>query len=355
MRPIFFLLAVAGLFWGCRQAELPSREPGSGADAKAAVWVYLNEQRGKTILAGQMDLTWAPSVDMAARVRRTTGKEPALMGYDLMNFTNRGARTADADGQISEAAAWWNRGGLVTFCWHWRDPSGASDSFYSNGVRIPLKAGEFDPTAPVGAAMVADMDFVAGQLAALRDAGVPVLWRPLHEAGGSGSPDGSGAWFWWGQSGAAAYKALYRFMHRRFTEVHGLDNLIWVWNGQGQDWYPGSDVADLAGQDVYEKSHRSQKGWYDTLGRWSGGKLAALTEVGAIPDPDLLAAEGAAFSWFLVWNDNPTVNLAQAANNFWSGSGSSVEDAVQYPWNTPTFEKRVYSHPRVITLDELSF
>lgn len=354
MRPLLALLLLAGCLFACRNAELPDPTSGSADEAKTTLLTYLQEQQGKTVLAGQMDLTWAPSIDMVARVRAVTGKEPALLGYDFLNFTNRGARTADADGQTSEALAWWKRGGLVTFCWHWRDPSGATDRFYKNDVRIPLKAGEFDPTTPLGAVMRADLDFIAEELRKLRNGGVPVLWRPLHEAGGSGAFDGSGAWFWWGQSGAAAYKALYRYMHHRFTEVHGLDNLIWVWNGQGQAWFPGADVVDVAGQDVYEKSHHSQRSWYDTLRSWSGNKPVALTEVGAIPDPDLMTTEGALFSWFLVWNDNPTVSLAQAANNFWSGSGSAVEDSINYPWNTPSFERRVYRHPRVITLDELN-
>lgn len=37
--------------------------------------------------------------------------------------------------------------------------------------------------------------------------GVPVLWRPLHEAGGK--------WFWWGSHGASVTIKLYDIMFNR--------------------------------------------------------------------------------------------------------------------------------------------
>ena len=50
---------------------------------------------------------------------------------------------------------------------------------------------------------------------------VPVLWRPLHEA--------YGGWFWWGACGPKAFEQLWRLMFTRFTQVHQLHNLIWVY------------------------------------------------------------------------------------------------------------------------------
>lgn len=42
---------------------------------------------------------------------------------------------------------------------------------------------------------------IAAQIKRLEQAGVPILWRPLHEA--------SGQWFWWGAKGAHPYKKLW--------------------------------------------------------------------------------------------------------------------------------------------------
>ena len=54
------------------------------------------------------------------------------------------------------------------------------------------------------------MDVIAWFLAQLREAGVPVLWRPYHEM--------NGGWFWWGKkTGQPGYAALYRMLFERLT------------------------------------------------------------------------------------------------------------------------------------------
>lgn len=100
--------------------------------------------------------------------------------------------------------------------------------------------------------LMADIDAIAEQLLILKEAKVPVLFRPLHEA--------SGGWFWWGASGPEAYKELYRLLYDRLTNEYGLDNLIWVWNGQDAEWYPGDEYVDIIGEDIYpgERVYQSQ-------------------------------------------------------------------------------------------------
>ena len=84
--------------------------------------------------------------------------------------------------------------------------------------------------------LMKDIDAIAQQLLILQEADVPILWRPLHEA--------SGGWFWWGASGAEAYKQLYILLYDKLTNEYGLNNLIWLWNGQDADWYPGDEYVD---------------------------------------------------------------------------------------------------------------
>ena len=64
-----------------------------------------------------------------------------------------------------------------------------------------------------------DLKNAAAYLKLLRDADIPVLWRPFHEA--------AGGWFWWGKD-AASFKSLWIAMFNYF-KTEGLDNLIWVW------------------------------------------------------------------------------------------------------------------------------
>jgi len=85
------------------------------------------------------------------------------------------------------------------------------------------------------------------QLKRLQDAGVPILFRPLHEA--------EGAWFWWGAKGPEATKELWLLLHDRLTNHHKLNNLIWVWNSLLPAWYVGDDTVDILSADVYAQGN----------------------------------------------------------------------------------------------------
>ena len=82
---------------------------------------------------------------------------------------------------------------------------------------------------------------LAAELTKLQDANVPLIFRPLHEAEGSGGENGS--WFWWGKEGSAVYKQLWVLTYQTLTEEYGLHNLIWEWNSYNyatsENWYPG--------------------------------------------------------------------------------------------------------------------
>lgn len=302
---------------------------------------YLSDIYGTKMISGQMDLTWKDSVDMAKKVYNDTGKYPALMGYDFMNYTTGGQGMQ----QVEEAIAWWKKGGIVAFMWHWKGP-GRIKEFYTekNNFSIPYDAitEELQTDTNQFRSILKDLDKIAGQLARLQDAGVPVLWRPLHEASGN---DGD-AWFWWGASGSGAYIALYRYMYDYFTNVKGLHNLIWVWNGQNEDWYPGDDVVDIMGTDIYQENHRAQKKEFDKTFEMSDSPyekeiMVALTECGAIPDPDEMQRDDVYWLYFMVWND--TEAKGRDKSNFWEGGY----------WNDDDFKKKVYGSEFVITLDEL--
>jgi mannan endo-1,4-beta-mannosidase len=328
-----------------------------------SIYRYLLGVRGKNIIAGQQDLTWKDSVDMARRVFDDTGKYPALMGFDFMNYGMTGPRV-DGLHQTEEAIAFARRGGLVTFCWHWRDPALLKTSrvneanFYvrdadprkNTGFTIPIAPGRLDTSSAAYQQINGGIDLIAGELKRLSDAGVTVLWRPLHEASGY---RGDG-WFWWGRARtdgvpqAQAYIRLWRHLYDRLVNVHGLHNLIWVWNGQDPAWYPGDDVVDIVGYDIYDsgdgKTYKSQIQTYlDAQGISALAKPIALTENSYIPDPDKMAADGAWWLWFMVWNDGKSSAGVSDPDNFWTGDY----------YNTLEHKKKVYSHPNVITLDKL--
>jgi mannan endo-1,4-beta-mannosidase len=331
--------------------------------ATKAVYAWLQSIQGKQTIAGQQDLTWDDSADMAQRVFDDTGKYPGLMGFDFMNTGMTGPK-AQGTHQVEEAIAFARRGGLVTFCWHWRDPSllgtpqanranfyaREPDASKNTGFTIPMAGGKLDTASPAYRQIDAGIDLIAGELKRLQDAGVTVLWRPLHEASGS---KGDG-WFWWGRARSdgvpqsQAYILLYRHMYERLVKVHGLHNLIWVWNGQDAAWYPGDDVVDIAGWDIYDetdgKTYKSQAAIYRKLAAIPGQpKPVTLSETSYIPDPDKMRLDGARWLWFAVWNDGHAGAGVTDKSNFWSG---------EY-YNTREHKNKVYHHPDVLTLDRM--
>jgi mannan endo-1,4-beta-mannosidase len=241
------------------------------------------------------------------------------------------------------AISWARTGGVVTMCWHWNAPARLYDKapdrlwwsgFYTRATLFRADEAMEKMSGDDYGLIIRDIDVIAKELKRLDEAGIPILWRPLHEA--------SGGWFWWGASGPETYKALYRLMFDRLNRHHGLKNLIWVWNGQDPDWYPGDDVVDIVSEDVYAqpRDYSPQTARYRRAGDSPGlPKLIALSENGVVPDPAKLAKEKVSWSWFCTW------------------SGDFVMDPVTRKYSEVQTEaqalKRFYADPFVITRDEL--
>jgi mannan endo-1,4-beta-mannosidase len=164
------------------------------------------------------------------------------------------------------------------------------------------------------------------------DAGVPILWRPLHEA--------SGGWFWWGAKGAEPYKAFWKYLYEQLTNVYHCNNLIWVWNGQAADWYPGDEYVDVIGEDIYADAHSygAQNAKFAELLEYpQTNKIIALTENGVVFDIENVVASGARWSWFGTW-----------CGGFVTQNGRYSE-----AYTEAAIMRKTYQSEYVITLDEL--
>jgi len=324
---------------------------------------YLLDQYGEHIISGQMDTAWTTnsSMDMIARVHADTGRYPALKGFDFIDLSGSWANYGRD--QIDEAIEWWEGKnnntkllpdypdihGIAAFCWHWKVKNSTSSTidFYTRNTdfRIPMKDGKLDTTSAAFQTIKSDLDKVAALLQLLKDKDIPVLWRPLHEA--------SGGWFWWGASGDQACIALWEYIYDYLTNVKKLDNLIWVWNGQNKEWFPKINTVHIVGYDVYTNAATSQTAqnyvsqyakFNETLNMVPDkDRIVAMTENGAIPDPDECKQDKAMWSWFMTWNDARNTNDETHKDNFWTG---------EYH-NTNEHKQKVYNHELVITLDEL--
>lgn len=312
---------------------------------------YLNECYGNFVLSGQYaDGINAPEIQA---IYKQTGKYPAIMGFDFIYAGKTAQEHKDfVDLTLMRAIEWSEKGGIVTFCWHWLAPKDnhLSDdhpwdkSFYTQATGFDLRKAMSGEDEEGYAMLLADIDTVSEQLKVLRDAGIPVLWRPLHEA--------SGGWFWWGNAGAQAYKDLWNLLYDRMVNFHGLDNLLWVWNGQHNDkdafraWYPGNDTVDIIGEDIYpdKRDHASQVERFAAAQTYtSENKIVALTETGSIPDPDMLKRDGALWAWFAPWYREFVVDMDVGYQ----------EGLYSDEYTSLNMLRKVYEHELVITLDEL--
>ncbi|MGP4042507.1 glycosyl hydrolase [Gracilibacillus sp. D59] len=276
---------------------------------------YICSIYGKNILSGQQESDGkAPADDELDYIKAKTGKLPAIRGLDYIN--------EDYQSINNRSIEWWEKGGIVSICWHWGTPPDGTGYESSKGT-IDLEEVLTEGT-DLYKGMLAKMDEVAEELKKLQVAGVPILWRPFHEF--------DGGWFWWGKGGAVQFIKLWRFMYHRYTNYHGLNNLIWVlgYSGEIKDgWYPGTEYVDIAGADTYNPG--PQADLYQKVVDIVGEKVpVAFHECGTIPNPDEMLEKNAKWVWFLTWH---TIHVKEQ--------------------NTPGYLSTVYNHEYVITLDKL--
>lgn len=289
---------------------------------------------GRAILTGQHTLTMAQ--EELHHIEAVTGKLPALCGFELLSYSpNIRLETGDEDcvrevlenrGTLERAWEWARRGGLLTFTWHWYSPLGGRDkSFYARNTDFDARQALIDGT-PENAAFLHDLDHMAALLKPFCDAGVPILWRPFHEA--------EGDWFWWGAKGPEVARELYRTMFRRYTQHHALHNLLWVWNSPNPAGYVGDEYCDVISRDFYPPAHAHG----DFRDKWaelrplSAEKGCAIGETGVLPDPEALAASATPWLWYMTW------------------SGGFVRTE---KWNSHDALRKLYNHPWAVTLDTL--
>lgn len=269
------------------------------------VMKYLSDISGEKIVTGQHTQT----MDQAELhyIEKVTGRQPALLGFELLSYSPN-INYLDTDGEcmdevernygtLKRAWKWAEQKGLITFTWHWFSPlGGRSKSFFTRNTDFDASKAVIDGT-PENRALLSDMDCMAGLLRPFCDRGVPILWRPFHE--------GDGGWFWWGAKGPETVKKLFRIMYKRYTELHRLNNLIWVWNAPLPECYPGDDVTDIISRDMYPAPHdhtAQEKKYYELLKITEAKKIAAIGETGILPDVDAIHGGNIGWTYYMTWS-----------------------------------------------------
>ena len=125
---------------------------------------------------------------------------------------------------------------------------------------------------------------------------------------------------------------LYKLMYHHYTEVHHLDNLLWVWNCRLKEGYPGDEYVDVISVDIYlEKKEDTDyaKDYEKLIENTTKNKVAALAEVGYMPDIEMLKRSRIPWAYFMTW---------------------SKEWIIGEQYNTKESLKRMYSSDYAVTL-----
>ena len=277
------------------------------------LYSFLKDSYGKYVITGQQCDGGINGNEFKA-IKNLTGDYPALLGLDLMDYTPSRTAFGASSSAVEKAIEFANKGGIVTLCWHWNAPTeylnstaNSSDGwwggFYTQSSKFDIAKVMNGQDAKGKKLLDRDIKEIAKQLKRLEKAGVPVIWRPLHEA--------SGGWFWWGAKGSDAYKKLWKYLYNKLTNTYGCNNLIWVYNGQSADWYPGDEYVDIVGEDIYPGNHVDDpqvSRFKQAINYGSKTKITALTENGCIFDIDSAVSINALWSWFMTWGGEFTVN-----------------------------------------------
>ena len=274
-------------------------------DCVKRVMKYLSDITYSKIITGQHTQTAAQ--EELHYIEDITGKQPALLGFELLSYSPN-INYLDTDdecmkevkenyGTLKRVWEWAEKKGLITFTWHWFSPlGGRSKSFFTENTDFDASKAVTDGT-PENTALISDMDSMAGLLRPFCERNIPILWRPFHE--------GDGDWFWWGAKGAESLKRLWRIMYERFTNLHKLNNLIWVWNSPVPECYPGDDVVDIISRDMYPPAHKhtsQSEMYYNLMAVTNAPKITLIGETGTLPSARAIVGEKIGWASYMTWS-----------------------------------------------------
>ncbi|MCR4605602.1 MAG: glycoside hydrolase family 26 protein [Eubacterium sp.] len=267
---------------------------------------YLCEISGQAIITGQHTQTNA--MEEIEYIKEKTGRVPKLRGFELLAYSpNINYDDASEEclkeiyenrGTLDTAMKWAEKSdGILTFSFHWYSPLGGRDkSFYTEHTDFDARRVLTEGT-PEREAFFHDMDAIAKLLKPFCEKDIPILWRTFHES--------DGTWFWWGAKGPEVAKELYKLMYDHYTNAHHLDNLLWVWNCRLPEGYPGDDYVDVISVDIYLEKYleTDYKSEYESLIKnTTKNKVAALAEVGYMPDIKMLEKSRIPWAYYMTWS-----------------------------------------------------
>ena len=268
---------------------------------------YLYEISGKKTLAGQHSRKhWE-------KMRQIADDYPALWGEDMLYLPSNGTGSMEQWRALitHEAKKRWAEGAVISMMFHACPPTEPEPcDWWGNGDRGVLGSLSdqqwmelITDATTLNKNWKARLDAIYPYLKELEEAGVELLFRPLHEMN-------QGAFWWGGRPGPNGTRKLFQITRDYLEKEKGLTNLIWVWDMQDfsslatdlTDYDPGSDYWDVLAFDVYWSDgtgYTSAK--YNLIKNKAAGKPIAVGECDVLPSTATLASQPN-WTFFMGWS-----------------------------------------------------
>ena len=237
--------------------------------------------------------------------KQATGKELPIVGFDV-RFSNLAKLGESGCNQVlGDLIDYASKGGIITASAHFSNPlkgDPAKESYRGSLGNDDVWQELVTKGSALNESFTSELSGIADFFEELEKCGVPIIWRPLHEA--------NGCWFWFCmvqklegglyKVSEKCYRDLWIYIYNYMTVERGLKNLIWSYSpniGAESDsmvsplyGYPGDEYVDIVGLDWYTNGNYERINETPTYSELaSTGKIVNIAEFG--PTGDALAKE----------------------------------------------------------------
>ena len=324
----------------------------AGPSARS-LYASLLKVYGSKVLSGTMGgSSWDTGFSDFVAEQAACGKYPAVVGFDylFMHYPPHiwSSTTPPDYSDITPVKEAWEKGSVIQVCWHMNMPKNEA-AFPDHPENYAFYVSNFGGSVFSATAAVTEgtwqnrafdyyIERLAGYLGALQDAGIPILFRPFHEA--AGDYGWKNPWFWWGYEGAEPLVNLWKYLKDALEGTYGIHNLIWVYTVQTstsgalasvsdiEPWYPGDDYVDIVGCDLYVGKNTTQSETFKRVNNFvKGRKMVALSENGNLLDFEKAFSEDAPWLWFMGWNSGSSGNWSLSSDS-WNNTAADWKKAM---------------------------
>lgn len=196
--------------------------------------------------------------DGVSDVKQVSNDFPALFGWEIGDLELGKTHSLDSVSfhEIKEGIKWVHKqGGINTISWHGNNPLTGGNSWDISSNKVVKSILPNGENHPAFVEMLNQLAIFFQSLTDENGSPIPFIFRPYHEH--------TGSWFWWGQNlcNQDDYIALWRFTVDYFNQK-GVNNILYAYSAAGNfstsaqflERYPGDDVVDILGFDIYQTS-----------------------------------------------------------------------------------------------------